>query len=88
MIVDILGSTKSRYVEEIRGMGLMIGVDLRRDGEPYEEGLEKVLRRSFERGVLAIGAGESVVRLLPPLVIEEELAQRGSSIIREEIDRL
>ena len=88
MIVDILGSTKSRYVEEIRGMGLMIGVDLRRDGEPYEEGLEKVLRRSFERGVLAIGAGESVVRLLHPLVIEDELAQRGSSIIREEIDRL
>ncbi|MCG3108936.1 [LysW]-aminoadipate semialdehyde/glutamate semialdehyde transaminase [Metallosphaera sp. J1] len=88
IITDILSSSRSRYVEEIRGMGLMIGVDLRKDGEPYEEGLENVLRRSFERGVLAIGAGESVVRLLPPLVIEEELAKRGSSIIREELDRL
>lgn len=88
IIMDILNSTKSKYIDEVRGKGLMIGVDLRKQDKPFEEGLERVLMNSFTRGVLAIGAGESVVRLLPPLVIEDELASRGSSIIKQEIENL
>ncbi|MEM3862974.1 MAG: acetyl ornithine aminotransferase family protein [Metallosphaera sp.] len=88
LIFDNLASSNSPYLEEVRGRGLMIGADLRKDGKPFEEGLEKVLHKSFLRGVLAIGAGESTVRLLPPLIIEEELAQKGSSIIAQEISKL
>ena len=51
-------------VREIRGMGLMIGVELRQRSGP-------VLRRLAEDGILALSAGPTVVRLLPPLVIDE-----------------
>jgi len=51
-------------VREVRGLGLMIGIELRGKAAP-------VLAAMQEDGVLAIGGGSSVVRLLPPLVIPE-----------------
>jgi acetylornithine/LysW-gamma-L-lysine aminotransferase len=59
-----LRSITSPMVREVRGRGLMVGVDLRqRAGQ--------VLRDLMEEGVLALPAGATVVRLLPPLTIEE-----------------
>lgn len=51
-------------VREVRGRGLMIGLELRTPSAP-------ALGALIERGVLALGAGRNVLRLLPPLVIEE-----------------
>ena len=51
-------------VREVRQIGLMIGVELRERCRPYLEALA-------ERGVLALPAGPTVIRLLPPLVIGE-----------------
>jgi 4-aminobutyrate aminotransferase len=87
-IMDELNNSKSTYVYDVRGKGLMIGVELRKNGKPYVDGLERVLTCSFNRGVLPIGAGESTVRLLPPLVIEEDLANKGTRVIREEIEKI
>jgi predicted acetylornithine/succinylornithine family transaminase len=50
-------------IAEIRGLGLMLGVELTQDATPVVKGLR-------ERGVLATKAGDTVVRLLPPLVIK------------------
>src|SRR5688572_31854901 len=52
-------------VREVRGLGLMIGIELRGKAGP-------VLHSLQEEGILAIGGGSSVVRLLPPLVIPDE----------------
>jgi LysW-gamma-L-lysine/LysW-L-ornithine aminotransferase len=52
-------------VREVRGLGLMIGIELRGKSGP-------VLHSLQEEGILAIGGGSSVVRLLPPLVIPDE----------------
>ena len=52
-------------IREVRGLGLMIGIDLRRRVTP-------VLKALMERGVLALPAGPTVLRLLPPLVVTEE----------------
>lgn len=52
-------------VREIRGRGLMIGLELRGRVTP-------VLKRLQEKGVLALPAGLNVLRLLPPLIIDEE----------------
>jgi acetylornithine/LysW-gamma-L-lysine aminotransferase len=49
-------------VREIRHLGLMMGIELREKSQPY-------LLRLLEAGVLALPAGATVVRLLPPLVI-------------------
>jgi len=61
-------------VREVRGLGLMIGVELRERVAPVLAALE-------ERGFLALNAGATVLRLLPPLVIEERDWTDGLSAI-------
>jgi acetylornithine/LysW-gamma-L-lysine aminotransferase len=52
-------------VREVRGLGLMIGIALKKKVRPY-------LDRLADRGVLALPAGLSVLRLLPPLTITDD----------------
>jgi acetylornithine/succinyldiaminopimelate/putrescine aminotransferase len=55
---------KHGFVKEVRGAGLMWGLDLNRDAAP-------VVPAALERGVVVNRTAETVVRLLPPLVITE-----------------
>jgi 4-aminobutyrate aminotransferase/(S)-3-amino-2-methylpropionate transaminase len=69
-------------VGEVRGLGAMVGVELvtdRTSRTPAPRHTEFVLRRAAERGVLALRAGvhRNVVRLLPPLVLEEAELQEA-----------
>jgi acetylornithine/LysW-gamma-L-lysine aminotransferase len=59
-----LRALSSPQIREVRGVGLMVGIELRTKVTP-------VLQRLQARGVLALPAGGTVLRLLPPLVIEE-----------------
>jgi len=63
-------------VREVRGLGLMIGIELREKVQPYLVALQ-------ERRVLALPAGPTVLRLLPPLVIEQTDLERTVAAIRE-----
>jgi acetylornithine/LysW-gamma-L-lysine aminotransferase len=56
--------TRHRIIREVRGLGLMIGVELRFD-------VFNVLMKSMDSGVLILDAGRNVLRFLPPLVIEK-----------------
>jgi acetylornithine/succinyldiaminopimelate/putrescine aminotransferase len=56
-------------VADVRGMGLMLGVELRGPAAPVVKGLR-------ERGILAVKSGESVLRLLPPLVVKRSEMKR------------
>ncbi|MBM4297931.1 MAG: acetylornithine/succinylornithine family transaminase [Deltaproteobacteria bacterium] len=60
-----LGQQKFANVREIRHMGLMVGMDLKEKGQPY-------LVKLMELGVLAMPAGATVLRFLPPLTISKE----------------
>jgi acetylornithine/LysW-gamma-L-lysine aminotransferase len=60
-----LRGINSPLIREVRGLGLMVGVELRRKASPY-------LAAMAERGVLALSAGMTVMRFLPPLVISKE----------------
>jgi len=62
--VEKLRGLEAPSVREVRGLGLMIGIELREKAAPVLQALQ-------EEGVLAIGGGSSVVRLLPPLVIPD-----------------
>lgn len=62
-------------VREIRGLGLMIGIDLRQRVGPYLRALME------DHGVLALPAGKSVLRLLPPLVISDDEIAEGVQAI-------
>lgn len=66
-------------VAEVRGMGLMVGVEL--DGVSAPE----VLKECLQRGLLVNAVGDSVLRLLPPLVVTEEEVDEAVRIISEAI---
>jgi predicted acetylornithine/succinylornithine family transaminase/N-acetyl-ornithine/N-acetyl-lysine deacetylase len=60
-----LRAMRSPFVREVRGRGLLIGIELNRRVQPYLEALAA-------RNILALPAGPNVLRLLPPLVITQE----------------
>ena len=65
---------KHKAVKEVRGLGLMLGIEVRFDV------LHTVLKTA-ERGVLILDAGRNVLRFLPPLVIEKEQIDKAVSVV-------
>ncbi len=63
-------------VREVRGLGLMVGVELACEVKP-------VIEEGYRRGVLLLGAGPRVLRLLPPLVVGEAEIDRLLDTLRE-----
>ena len=79
---------KSKYglVGDVRGRGLMIGIDLVRDKETRAFAgpeRDRVVDLAFERGVLFLGAGPSTIRICPPLVTTKEQADVALDILEE-----
>ncbi len=66
-----------KYVGEVRGLGLMIGVEIVRDQETKERApdlRDRLEMLAFERGLLILGCGPNSLRLCPPLVITRDQA--------------
>jgi 4-aminobutyrate aminotransferase len=66
-----------RHVGDVRGLGLMLGIEVVRDQESKTRAPElrdRVVTAAFERGLLVLGAGQNVIRLSPPLVITRDQA--------------
>src|SRR3954465_10348676 len=77
---------KYEIVGEVRGRGLMIGVEIVRDQKTKERaGSEraKVGDLCFERGALFLGGGENPMRIAPPLVLTKDQADAGLDILEE-----
>jgi 4-aminobutyrate aminotransferase len=73
-------------VGDVRGRGLMIGVELvkdRRTKEPYDALIGRVSERAFQKGLLLLGSGRSTFRLSPPLVLDEYDVDVGMDIFEE-----
>ena len=66
----------SPLIREVRGLGLMLGIELREHVQPQ-------LKALAERGVLALTASPYVIRLVPPLVIEEEQLEQVTAALEE-----
>lgn len=74
------------FIGEVRGKGLMLAVELIGDQitkEPVRDRRDAVVYESFKHGLLLLGAGESAVRLIPPLVITEEELHVGLDIFEK-----
>lgn len=78
-LMSELAGMQHPSVREVRGFGLLVGMQLRGRVTP-------VLKRLQERGVLALPAGFNVLRLLPPLIISEGELQEIVVAIRESLD--
>ena len=77
---------KHPNVGDVRGRGLMIGVELVKDREsrePVPELRDKVVDLAFERGLLILGCGETSIRLCPPLVVKQGEADVALDILEE-----
>ncbi len=66
--------TKHNSIKEVRGIGLMIGLELK-----YE--VLNIILKAMAKGVLVLNAGRTVVRFLPPLVITKEQIDQVVSIL-------
>jgi 4-aminobutyrate aminotransferase len=63
---------KHAIIGDVRGKGMMIGIELVRDRQTKERAVEErnaVVQAAFRRGVLVLGAGKNALRLAPPLVL-------------------
>jgi 4-aminobutyrate aminotransferase len=68
---------KHQIIGDVRGRGLMIGVELVKDRKTRERAVEArgaLVQAMFQRGVLILGAGRNAVRFAPPLVLSKEQA--------------
>lgn len=77
-----------KTVGEVRGKGLMIGVEFVRDQKTKEKAADlrdRVIDNAFHRGLLTLGSGENSIRLSPPLIIDEEQADGAIRIMEESI---
>lgn len=68
--------TQHNIVREVRGLGLMLGMELRFD-------VLNIILECMARGVLVLDAGRNVLRFLPPLVIEREQIDRVIEVLDE-----
>jgi 4-aminobutyrate aminotransferase len=79
---------KHRIVGDIRGRGLMIGVEIVKDQATREHGAserDRIVELAFERGVLFLGCGPSTVRIAPPLIVTKEEADVAIDALEEAI---
>jgi acetylornithine/LysW-gamma-L-lysine aminotransferase len=78
LLLNALKDMENEYkiVRKTRGMGLMIGIELRFD-------ILNILLGAIDKGVLFLDAGRNVVRLLPPLVINEEQIGIVASVLNQ-----
>ena len=77
---------KHAIVGDVRGRGLMIGVEIVKDKEaktPAPDLRDRIVQLAFERGILFLGAGPSSIRLSPPLVVTGEEAAVAIDVLEE-----
>ena len=79
---------KHVLIGDVRGLGLMIGIELVRDRQTKERAVDErnaLVQAMFRHGVLALGAGRNALRLAPPLVLTIDQANEVLRVIDESL---
>lgn len=74
LLMEMLEELNSPHIREVRGKGLLVGVELDMD-------TTAILPKAYERGVILINAGPNVLRFVPPLVIGEEELRHAVDVV-------
>jgi 4-aminobutyrate aminotransferase len=90
---DKLSNLKTAYpaISDVRGLGLMIGAGLvAQDAAraPDAQLRDQVIQKTFEKGLLLLGCGESTVRFCPPLIVTKAEAQTAVDIFGQTLKEL
>ena len=78
--------SESKIIGDVRGKGLMIGVEIVEDKKtkkPAGDWAHEIIDRAWHKGVVAIGAGSCSFRVAPPLIINRELMDAGLDALWE-----
>jgi 4-aminobutyrate aminotransferase-like enzyme len=80
---------ESRYaiIGQVRGLGCLLGIELVKDKttkEPFEEAGRLVYQKAFRKGLAWIPAGH-ILRMSPPMIMDDDVALKGLAIIEESI---
>jgi 4-aminobutyrate aminotransferase len=81
---------KFKNVGDVRGRGLMIGIELVKDQRTKEKAPElrnRIIDAAYHKGLLILGSGENTVRFCPPLVIDEEQAEFAVKTMEELLEK-
>ena len=89
-IIKRLKEMQDKYsiIGDVRGKGLMIGLEIVKDldtKEPGKKEAREIILRSWRRGVTVLTCGVSTVRIVPPLIITRDLIDTGLEIIEASI---
>lgn len=89
-LLDVLTEIMSRQpsIGEVRGKGLMIGVEFvqdRQTKEPAEKLRDAIVDQAFMRGLLLLGCGKSTIRFAPPLSVTQDEVDEAMEILEEAI---
>jgi 4-aminobutyrate aminotransferase len=79
---------KHKLVGDIRGRGLMIGVEIVKDKKTKEHAAverDRIIQLAFERGILFLGCGPSTIRIAPPLIVTKDEADVAMDTLEESI---
>jgi len=79
---------RSKIIGDVRGIGLMIGVEVVKDKKTKAPGgdmASEIIERAWKKGVVAIGAGSCSFRIAPPLCISEDEMDTGLNFLEESI---
>jgi 4-aminobutyrate aminotransferase len=79
---------KYRLVGDVRGRGLMVGVEIVKDQQSKEyapELRDRIVQLTFERGILFLGCGPSTLRIAPPLVVTKDEADVALDALEESV---
>lgn len=75
-------------IGQVRGMGLMIGIEFVRDRdskEPATQLRDRIVDYAFEKGLILLGCGKSTIRISPPLMVSESQVDEAFEILEEAI---
>lgn len=82
---------KQELIGDVRGKGLMVGVELVKDRKkktPAVDEAKRIIKLAFRRGLAAIMGGASTIRIAPPLTITKELVEAGIEILEDVIKQV
>jgi 4-aminobutyrate aminotransferase len=85
-------SLKQKYpvIGDVRGLGLMVGIELVEDSKktPAIDMRNALIKEAFKQGLLLLGAGESALRIAPPLTINQEEIDMGLGIFEDALKKI
>jgi 4-aminobutyrate aminotransferase len=84
-------ATRFPVIGEVRGRGLMIGMELvkdRKTKEPAKQLCQALVREAFHRGLLLLSCGVSTVRFMPPLMVDEATIDEAMTILEASLSQV